>query len=328
MMEKMIKVESLRKEFKVTRRKPGLLGALRSLFSFRYRLIHAIDDISFAIDKGELVGFIGPNGAGKSTTIKVLTGILHPTSGQVEVNGVVPHKARKRLARRIGVVFGQRTQLWWDLPLLESLNLLRWIYSVPEERFKAKLEQLVTLLDLEDFLHTPVRKLSLGQRVRGDLTAALLHEPRILFLDEPTIGLDVNVRDRILDFIRDINKKTQATVLFTSHDLNNIERICERIMVIDRGRVIFDGPRAELKGMFGPIRKAVVQFAEPVEQKTFDPDLVILEAEGYTVEVEFSLEKISVKDFLAGLERYGNVTDLSISDPSIETIIKKLLGSR
>ncbi|HLZ07756.1 MAG TPA: ATP-binding cassette domain-containing protein, partial [Chloroflexota bacterium] len=212
----MIRVEGLRKTFRVARRRPGPLGALQNLIATEYRDVEAVDGVSFAIQRGELVGCIGPNGAGKSTTIKMLTGILVPTAGLVEVDGLVPYRRRKEVARKIGVVFGQRTQLWWDLPLIESLDLLHHIYRVPENRYESNLKMFRELLELDSFLGTPVRQLSLGQRMRGDLAAALLHDPEIVYLDEPTIGLDVVAKHRIRGFLREINRERGVTVLMTT----------------------------------------------------------------------------------------------------------------
>src|SRR4051795_4896531 len=247
----LIDVEDLRKTFRVAVRHGGRLGAFKTLLRREYRSIPAVDGVSFQLEAGEMVGYIGPNGAGKSTTIKMLTGILVPTSGHIVVDGRVPHQQRVEHVRRIGVVFGQRTQLWWDLPTIDSFELLRHIYRIPEARWRANLREFVELLDLGPFLETPVRQLSLGQRMRADLVAALLHEPAILFLDEPTIGLDVVAKERIRQFLADINRARGVTVLLTTHDLEDITRLCQRVVLIDHGHVIYDGGLEDLRTRFG-----------------------------------------------------------------------------
>jgi ABC-2 type transport system ATP-binding protein len=236
-----IEVRELRKHFRVPVRKTGRLAAMRTLFSLKRTSTIAVDGVTFSIDKREMVGYVGPNGAGKSTTIKMLTGILAPSSGEVEVLGLVPQRDRTRLARQIGVVFGQKTQLWWDVPVIESLRLLKEIYQIPTTTYQANLELFDELLDLREFQDTPVRQLSLGQRMRSDLVAALLHNPDILFLDEPTIGMDVVAKDRFRFFLHQLNSQRQVTVLLTTHDMSDIEKICDRMMIIDRGRIIYDG---------------------------------------------------------------------------------------
>ncbi|HES58718.1 MAG TPA: ATP-binding cassette domain-containing protein, partial [Firmicutes bacterium] len=256
----MIRVEHLTKVYRSFDRREGILGALRDLFNRRYRDIRAVSDVSFSIDRGEMVGYIGANGAGKSTTIKMLTGILSPTSGEMVVNGLVPQKNRYAHARQIGVVFGQRTQLWWDLAVIEAFHLLQKIYQVPIEDYRKRLEMFIDVLDIREQLHQPVRKLSLGQRMKCDLAASLLHRPAILFLDEPTIGLDVAVKERIRRFVRFINSEYESTILLTTHDLTDIEELCPRIIIIDEGRILFDGPTEEIKRRFGHNRRVVLDF--------------------------------------------------------------------
>ena len=250
----MIEAADLRKTFTVYRR----AGRLRR----ERRLVTAVDGVSFAVGPGEMVGYIGPNGAGKSTTIKMLTGILVPSSGQVSVAGLAPARKRTQLARRIGVVFGNRSLLWWDLPLHDSFELLRHIYRVPAADYRGRLAELCELLDLGPFLDTPVRQLSLGQRMRGELTAALLHAPKVLFLDEPTVGLDIVSKARVRDFLADLNRERGVTVLLTTHDLSDIERLCPRMLIIDHGKVLYDGGTAEIAARFGAERTLVVDLAE------------------------------------------------------------------
>ena len=240
-MATMIKAEGLSKTFRVARRRPGLIGSLRSVFDPEVRVVPAVKDLSLRVERGEMIGLVGPNGAGKSTTIKMLTGILVPSSGTMRVAGLNPVQQRRELASRIGVVFGQRSQLWWDLPLIDSLRLLRHLYRVPEARHSANLARLRALLELDEFIDTPVRQLSLGQRMRGDLAAALLHDPEMLYLDEPTIGLDVVAKARIREFLLAINAERGVTVLLTTHDMDDVEALCPRMLIIDHGRKLYDG---------------------------------------------------------------------------------------
>jgi ABC-2 type transport system ATP-binding protein len=246
-----IRVEHLRKTFRVSHTRPGLFGAVRSLLDRQSHEVRAVDDVSFEIPRGEMVACLVPNGAGKSTTIKMLTGILVPSSGRLEVFGMEPHRQRRAVVQRIGVVFGQRTQLWWDLPLSDSFELLRHIYRIPSERFAANLGLFRELLELDEFFETPVRQLSLGQRMRGDLAAALLHDPEVLFLDEPTIGLDVVAKHRIRHFLKQLNCERGVTVLLTTHDMTDVERLCSRLLIIDHGRLLYDGSLEQIRAL-GP----------------------------------------------------------------------------
>ncbi len=257
--EPLISVRELSKHFRTFRRREGIWGGLQNLFVRDYQTVRAVDNISFSIERGEMVGYIGPNGAGKSTSIKMLTGILVPTGGEILSNGFVPWRQRAAYVKTIGVVFGQRTQLWWDIAVIESFKLLRRIYDVSQRDFDERMELFGQVLGLGDYLHTPVRKLSLGERMRCDLAAALLHNPPLLFLDEPTIGLDVVAKDHIRQFLRAINERYQTTVLLTTHDLDDIEELCRRIMIIDHGRLLYDGPLALLKQKL--LRTKQVKFA-------------------------------------------------------------------
>lgn len=243
----LIEVRDLVKQFRVFDRREGVSGALCDLFHRHYRKLMAVDGVSFSVEQGEIVGYIGPNGAGKSTTVKMLTGILVPTSGFLEVAGFSPHKDRRVFTRQIGVVFGQRTQLWWDIAVIESFRLLAKIYDVKSDVLEIRLNRLDQIFDLKPLLHTPVRKLSLGQRMRCDLAASLIHEPPILFLDEPTIGLDVIAKDSVRSFLREINNSFRTTILLTTHDLRDIEELCRRVIVIDHGKILFDGLLRQMK---------------------------------------------------------------------------------
>lgn len=246
-----IEAKDLTKDFKVFKRREGVWGAFQDLFHREYSTLKAVNKINFAVQKGEMVGYIGANGAGKSTTIKMLTGILVPTSGYLQVNGFVPHKERQEYTRDIGVVFGQRSQLWWDIAVIESFQLLGRIYRVPKEEFNKRLDKFSDILDLGQLLHRPVRKLSLGQRMRCELAAALLHNPAILFLDEPTIGLDVLAKVKIRDFLKEINEEFETTVILTTHDLGDIEALCSRVAIIDKGKMLYDGALSVLRQQWG-----------------------------------------------------------------------------
>jgi ABC-2 type transport system ATP-binding protein len=257
-----ISANRLLRHYKGFERREGLRGALLDLFSRRVTTVRALDDVSFSIAPGEMVGYIGANGAGKSTTIKMLTGILTPTSGTVSVHGLDPLKQRYANSRQTGVVFGQRTQLWWDLAVIEAFSLIQKIYEIPLPDYKARLDRFIEVLDISAQLHTPVRKLSLGQRMKCDLAASLLHGPRVLFLDEPTIGLDIAVKERVRRFIREMNREENVTVFLTTHDMTDIEELCDRIIMLDSGRMIFDGARTELLDRYGNRRRVVLDLAE------------------------------------------------------------------
>jgi ABC-2 type transport system ATP-binding protein len=322
----MIEVENLQKRFWIRQHHPGMAGALRNLVTRRGREVRAVDGLSFRVAAGEMVGYIGPNGAGKSTTVKMLTGILVPSGGLVTVAGLVPWRQRRPLARRIGAVFGQRTQLWWDLPLVESLTLLRHIYRVPETRFTANLKVFRDLLDLDAFLDTPVRQLSLGQRMRGDLAAALLHDPDILYLDEPTIGLDVVAKQRIRDFLRRMNRERALTVLLTTHDMTDIVQLCQRMLLIDHGRLLYDGAVAAIRERFGAERTLIVDLAE---DETLDSPLDVgpatqVRADGPRRWLRFRREEITAAQLIAAVSARYRIRDLTIEEPEIEGIVRRI----
>jgi ABC-2 type transport system ATP-binding protein len=326
-MEPILRLENLSKHFKVYRHRRGLFGALLNLASTEHRLVRAVDEISFSIQPGELVGYLGPNGAGKSTTLKMLTGLLVPTSGELWVNGCVPWKERRKYVARIGAVFGQRTTLWWDLPVIESLDLLQHIYRIPPERFRRNLEEFRQLLELDVFLDTPVRSLSLGQRMRADLCAALLHEPDILFLDEPTIGLDVVAKERIRQFIQHINRQRRVTVLLTTHDLTDVERLCERVMIIDQGRLLYDGGLEALRLGFGGKRSLVVDFSEPYTTPVVD-GAEIIARDGDRVTYHFQRNAITASELINRLSACYRIRDLEVREPAIEDTIRRIYEER
>lgn len=254
----MIEVNNLQKHFKKTIKDPGLKGSVKSLFNKKTEVVKAVDGVSFSVPKGEILGFIGPNGAGKSTVIKMMTGILTPTGGTLEINGQIPTQNRKNYVKEIGVVFGQRTQLWWDLPLTETFSVLKQIYNVADDDFNRKMDFFKEVLDLESFIKSPVRTLSLGQRMRADIAASMLHSPKVLFLDEPTIGLDVVVKDNIRKAIQEINKVEETTIILTTHDMSDIELLCDRIVMIDKGKLMYDGSIENMKTTYGETRVITV----------------------------------------------------------------------
>ncbi len=328
----MIEVNSISKEFVSAKKYPGFKGAIKGLFSSEKVRKCAVEDISFHIDKGEMVGYIGNNGAGKSTTIKMMTGILTPTSGNILVNGVDPSKNRKENARNIGVVFGQRTQLWWDLPLSESFTVLKEIYDIEPDMFKERMEFLDKTLELKPFIHNTVRTLSLGQRMRADLAAALLHNPKVLFLDEPTIGLDLVVKDNIRAAIKEINEKFDTTVILTTHDLGDIEELCKRIIIIDAGHKIYDGTLAELKAQYGTGRTVIVEAANPEAAARADygtelgiePGLLEVSRDNNNVKIGFNKEKVNVSEVISAIMRHTEIRDMEIKETELSDIVKEI----
>lgn len=322
-MESIIRVTNLEKHFKLPKHHRGGWGTVRNLFSREYRLVKAVDRVSFTIQPGEIVGYLGPNGAGKSTTLKMLTGLLVPTGGELWVNGFIPWKERRTYVANIGAVFGQRPTLWWDLPVMESLDLLQDVYRIPAARFQTNLTQFVTLLDMESFLQTPVRSLSLGQRMRADICAALLHDPAIVFLDEPTIGLDVVAKERIRQFILQMNRERGTTVILTTHDLQDVEKLCERVMIIDSGRKLFDGSLDHLRERFGGQRQLVVDFAEAYAQPAV-PDATLVKQEAQRVTYQFDRHAITASDLIGRLSARYRIHDLEVREADIEETIRRI----
>jgi ABC-2 type transport system ATP-binding protein len=321
-----IEAEHLSKTFRVAARRPGLLGGLRSVVNPEVRTVAAVSDLSLAIERGEMVGFVGPNGAGKSTTIKMLTGILTPSGGSARVAGLDPRRQRREVAARIGVVFGQRTQLWWDLPLSDSLRLLRHLYRVPEAHHAANLDRMRVLLDMDDFLATPVRQLSLGQRVRGDLAAALLHDPAILYLDEPTIGLDVVGKARVREFLLTINAERGVTILLTTHDMDDIETLCPRMLIVDHGRKLYDGAVAGIRERFGGERTLVVDLDGAASSTLADLPLGVrqVRAEGPRVWLAFAPDTMPAHELIAWLGARERLRDVSVHEPPIEAVVRRI----
>ena len=318
-----IVVENLVKTFQVAERQPGTWGALRGLVRRRTRTVRALDGLSFCLEPGEFVGYIGPNGAGKSTTVKVLAGILVPDSGRCEVRGRTPWKERIPHVREIGVVFGQRTQLWWDLPVIESFELLRDIYRVPQAEYRRTLDELVALMRLEPLLDTPVRQLSLGERVRCDLVAALLHTPSLLFLDEPTIGLDAVSKLAVRDFARQLNQERGVTVVLTTHAMDDIEALASRIILINQGQVLLDGTLEALRAQVSPERQLVVDLAWG-EQWIDDPDAVVLRRDGTRVRLRFDPTRVAAADLIGRITARHAIRDLLLENQPIEEIVAQL----
>ena len=327
----MIRVENLTKEFKINKKYPGFKGAIKSFFSTEHITKRAVDDISFEINDGEIVGYIGANGAGKSTTIKMMTGILTPTSGKVTVNGITPYENREKNAKNIGVVFGQKTQLWWDLPISETFSLLKDIYDISDNDFEERMNFFKKVLGLEEFFLNPVRTLSLGQRMRADLAAALIHNPKVIYLDEPTIGLDVVVKESVRKAIKEINKKYGTTIILTTHDLNDIEELCNRIIIIDKGKKIYDGEIEGVKEKYGYLTTVEIQVKDTINLDKFtefadmkkDEEFNLLYKDNKLF-ISFNKNKISSADIIGRTMKKLNVIDFSIKETSIEDIVKKM----
>jgi ABC-2 type transport system ATP-binding protein len=315
-----IQVDRLRKEFRTTRRDPGFAAAVRSLLSPRRETVVAVEDVSFRVDRGEILGYLGPNGAGKSTTIKMLTGILVPTSGTVSVLGLEPYRERTRNACQIGVVFGQRTQLWWDLPAVESFLILKSMYQVPDGSFKDTIEELDEHLGITSFWKAPVRQLSLGQRMRCDLAAAMIHRPPVLFLDEPTVGMDVLGKERVRGLLTTLARDRGTTILLTTHDLGDVQRLCKRVLILDHGSVIYDGDLQTLAHLEGVHRTLKVRFAEPVGNPQVEgAERVHLDE----VEATFRFPAtLNPQEVLVALAARYPIVDVTVESPDFDEIIR------
>ena len=322
-----IRVRELRKEFKTYKKEPGIIGSLKSLVRRRYKIKVAVDDISFDVKKGEFLGFIGPNGAGKSTTIKMLTGILTPTSGEAKVLGFVPWKQREKYVKHIGVIFGQKSQLWWDLPPLDTFHLLKEIYEIDKKEFEERLERLVKLLKVRDIQKIPVRNLSLGERMKCEFITALLHDPKVLFLDEPTIGLDVVAKENIRKFLMLMNKREKKTIILTTHDMSDVEELCKRVILIDKGKIIYDGPLKKLKEKFVENKLVEVEFSKEYKEIFLPEGCSLIYSSKYKAGIEVNLKKASVSSLITFLLNNFEVKDLSIKEPKIEEVIRKVYES-
>lgn len=319
-----IKVSGLTKYFRVFKKEPGFLGSLKSLVSRTHYDSRAVDDISFSIEEGELVGFIGPNGAGKTTTLKCLSGLLYPTSGLISVLGYTPFDRRPEFLEQISLVMGQKNQLWWDLPPIESYLLNKEIYQIPDDIFHPTLDELAALLEVEDILKVQVRKLSLGQRMKCELISALLHRPKVLFLDEPTIGLDVVMQKNVRKFIKEYNRRFKVTIILTSHYMGDVEELCKRVIIIDHGRIMYDGSLDEIVRKYAKNKLLSVFFHKPVEKERLATFGEIKEYESMKARIAVPVER-SNKVAAQILEEYP-VEDLNIEDPEIETIIRHIFS--
>lgn len=318
-----ISVEGLRKSFFIPKRKPGFFGGLASLFFREHEEKIALDGVSFSINEGELIGYIGPNGAGKSTTVKILSGILLPTAGTVTVMGKTPWENRIETVRNLGVVFGQKTQLWWDLPVIESFELLKEIYRIPDISYRKTLDSVTETLELSKLYDVPVRQLSLGQRMRCDLAASLLHSPKILFLDEPTIGLDAVSKLAVRDFIRRINREKKTTILLTTHDMDDIESLCSRILILHEGRLFLDGNIESLRHRMLPERRLIIDLEK--EHATLDDhEAVLVKKMGHRVWLSYDPAKTKTPELISRITAKYAIRDLYVENPPIEEIIAKL----
>lgn len=327
-MSEIIKMQNVVKEFRVLNRREGLKGSVKDLFSRNYKTIRAVDNISVSIAQGEIVGYLGSNGAGKSTTIKMMTGVLEPTSGQIWIGGNAPYQNRTRNAQEIGVVFGQRTQLWWALPLVESFRILKDIYQISDGEYNSMLELYQSLVDIEPLLHKPVRQMSLGQRTLSDILAAFLHNPKIVFLDEPTIGLDVSMKAKIRTLIHALNQEKNTTVILTTHDMGDVDALCRRIIIIDKGKMLYDNDIEHLKGFFGSYRTLKIRIdgdmrhhAERI-QKEFPAFSVSADEEWISILVDE--DRTKVIDVLGQLQKFHSIRDMQLEEISTEEVIKKI----
>lgn len=327
-MEPIIEIKNITKEFKVLNRREGLKGSIRDLFSRDYKIVRAVDNISMSIEQGEIVGYLGPNGAGKSTTIKMMTGVLEPSSGEILVSGNVPYRNRTKNAQEIGVVFGQRTQLWWALPLIESFRILKDIYQIPDADYDEMLKLYQSLVDIEPLLHKPVRQMSLGQRTLSDILAAFLHNPKIVFLDEPTIGLDVSMKAKIRTLIHALNQQKHTTVILTTHDMGDVDALCQRIVIIDKGKMLYDNDISHLKQFFGSYRTLKVrikgdlkQYAEEITEKL--PQCSV-SADDEWISILEDESKTTVMQVLGGLQHHYKIRDMQLEEISTEEVIKKI----
>lgn len=320
-----IVANELSKSYKIPIREPGIINGLKSIVHREYKEIVALDKISFKIGEGELVGYIGPNGAGKSTTIKILSGILTPDSGQCEVLGKVPYKERINYVKDIGVVFGQRTQLWWDLPVIDSFELLKDIYKIPKDDYLKNKNELIQWLNLESFINSPVRQLSLGQKMRCELAASLLHSPRVLFLDEPTIGLDAVSKLAVREFIKKLNKERGVTVILTTHDMDDIESLCNRVIVIGKGQILSDGSLQSLRNIVSKDRRLILDISEGTNGFSIEGTNLVRKEKNKLI-IDFDPDIITPADLITILSTKYQIKDILIENPPIEEIIAKLYG--
>ncbi len=327
-MSKIIEIKNVVKEFKILNRHEGLKGSIKDLFSRDYKIVRAVDDISMSIEQGEIVGYLGPNGAGKSTTIKMMTGVLEPTSGEILVNGNIPYKERTKNAQKIGVVFGQRSQLWWALPLIESFKILKDIYQINDSDYNSMMSLYESLVDIKPLLNKPVRQMSLGQRTLSDILAAFLHNPKIVFLDEPTIGLDVSMKSKIRTLIHALNKEKNTTVILTTHDMGDVDALCERIVIIDKGKMLYDNDIEHLKNFFGSYRTLKIKPNGEISKQTEKIQAELrkfkVSNDDEWISILVDEEKSKVIDVLNLLQKSFEIRDMQIEEISTEEVIKKI----
>lgn len=325
-MSNFIEVKNVSKTFKVSKRASGIPGMLANLVAPKYEKRKAVRDVSFSIEQGEMVGFIGPNGAGKSTMIKMLSGILYPDVGEIKVGGFIPYKQRKDYVGNIGVVFGQKSQLQWDLPVMDSFELLKAIYRIPDAQYQKNVKRFIEMLAMEQFVNQPVRQLSLGQRMRADIVAALLHSPEIIFFDEPTIGVDVMGKEIIRNFIRELNAEDNVTMLFTTHDMQDIEKTCKRLLILDKGEKVYDGSLMGIREKYGTTRQLDVEFncEEKIEPIADVEILELDETDRRKKRFVFESQNVKINDLMNELLNCYDVRDINISEPEIESIIRKI----
>lgn len=329
-MENIIELKNITKEFKVLNRHEGIKGGFKDLFSRDYKIVKAVDNINFSVGQGEIVGFLGPNGAGKSTTIKMMTGVLEPSAGELIINKRIPYKDRTKNSQEIGVVFGQRSQLWWALPLVESFKLLKDIYQISDENYNEMLELYGSMVDLEALLHKPVRQMSLGQRTLSDILAAFLHNPKVVFLDEPTIGLDVAMKSKIREMILEFNKKKNTTVILTTHDMGDVDALCHRIVIIDKGKMLYDNDIEDLKKFFGAYRTLKIRPRENVEDAVtmLEDKLSVFEVavthDDTWISILVNEEKARIMKVLEAVQESLSIRDMQLEEISTEDVIKKI----
>ena len=342
-MEPIIELKNVSKEFKILNRHEGVKGSIKDLFSRDYKIVNAVNDISMTINKGEIVGYLGPNGAGKSTTIKMMTGVLEPSSGEILCNGVIPYKKRSENAQNIGVVFGQRSQLWWSLPVVESFKILKDIYQVPDKDYNDMMELYSSIVDMENLLHKPVRQMSLGQRTLCDILAAFIHNPAVVFLDEPTIGLDVAMKAKIRELVKTLNHEKNTTVILTTHDMGDVDALCKRIVIIDKGKMLFDNDIEHLSELFGAYRTLILSLnkkgtkCDEKHMQKLSDDVSSLLSEEFSDTSAFSLSftddkteilidesKTSVVKVLNAVQKKYKIYDMHLQDISTESVIRKI----
>lgn len=329
-MENIIDLKNISKEFKVLNRHEGLKGSFKDLFSRDYKTVRVVDNITLTVKQGEIVGYLGPNGAGKSTTIKMMTGVLEPTSGEIIVNGRNPYKERTRNSQEIGVVFGQRSQLWWSLPLIESFKLLKDIYQISDQNYEDMMKLYASLVDIEEILHKPVRQMSLGQRTLSDILAAFLHNPKVVFLDEPTIGLDVSMKSKIRELILALNKEKNTTVILTTHDMGDVDALCQRIVIIDKGKMLYDNDIVHLRKFFGAYRTLKLRIKGDIQENARAIEKVLANSDATVsnddewISILINEDKLTVLSVLGQVQQLFHIRDMQLEEISTEEVIKRI----